>query len=366
VASANFASTAGGLRDALVGCGFEHFEAKGYVQQQSFEYGLYGVPPVPCSPKWAEPFRVPRLAVARDGQLELFDESSFLDEPLDLTKCDVGFTEDEFASSTPASRTETIDVNLAGRIYQKGGAEVREQLRLLEPEKGWSLAALVLWLDRNIRHPDITAVQSGLYLQRVVTGLLETRGVSLEQLARVKYALRDAAEARLRGYREKFRREAELQLFRGYGPEVQTVSDFDFDYHRTDYSPNSYYQGGIEFKKHYYNVVGELKPNTEEEQCAVYLDNLPSVQFWVRNLERRPESSFWLQTATDKFYPDFVAQLVDGRILVVEYKGEHLWSNDDSKEKRALGRLWAEKSGGKCLFVMPEGTKLQEIAALLP
>ena len=75
----------------------------------------------------------------------------------------------------------------------------------------------------------------------------------------------------------------------------------------------------------------------EEFDCAVFLDQLDAVKYWVRNLASRPDSSFWLQTSTDKFYPDFVALLTDGRILVVECKGEHLWSNDDSKEKRAVG-----------------------------
>ena len=57
--------------------------------------------------------------------------------------------------------------------------------------------------------------------------------------------------------------------------------------------------------------------------------------------------------------------LTDGRILVVEYKGEHLWSNDDSKEKRAVGELWAERSGGQCLFAMPKGTNWSAITAVL-
>lgn len=57
----------------------------------------------------------------------------------------------------------------------------------------------------------------------------------------------------------------------------------------------------------------------------------------------------------DKFYPDFVCKLKDGRLLVVEYKGADRWSNDDSKEKRRLGELWELKSCGKCLFVMPKG-----------
>jgi type III restriction enzyme len=50
-----------------------------------------------------------------------------------------------------------------------------------------------------------------------------------------------------------------------------------------------------------------------------------------------------------------VAKLKDGRILVVEYKGADRWSNDDSKEKLAVGELWADRSNGACLFVMPKG-----------
>ena len=62
----------------------------------------------------------------------------------------------------------------------------------------------------------------------------------------------------------------------------------------------------------------------------------------------------WLPTSTDLFYPDFVAELRDGRILVVEYKGEHIIDSKDTKEKRNLGELWEEKSQGKGLFIMAE------------
>ena len=67
----------------------------------------------------------------------------------------------------------------------------------------------------------------------------------------------------------------------------------------------------------------------------------------------------------NKCYPDIVCKLKDGRFLVVEYKGADRWSNDDSKEKRRLGELWALKSGGKCLFVMPKGAHLDDVALLL-
>jgi type III restriction enzyme len=73
------------------------------------------------------------------------------------------------------------------------------------------------------------------------------------------------------------------------------------------------------------------------------------VKYWVRNLERR-STSFWLQTSTDKFYPDFVVLLTDGRRLVVEYKGAPLLGSDDTKEKKEVGELWEARSKGTCLF----------------
>lgn len=103
-----------------------------------------------------------------------------------------------------------------------------------------------------------------------------------------------------------------------------------------------------------------MKGEGEEFNCAVFIDGLDKVEFWVRNLERKP-GAFWLPTSTDRFYPDFVARLKDGRLLVVEYKGGDRWSNDDSKEKRRIGELWAEKSGGTCIFTMPEGNNLGAI-----
>ena len=68
----------------------------------------------------------------------------------------------------------------------------------------------------------------------------------------------------------------------------------------------------------------------------------------------RHRASFWLPTATDKFYPDFVAQLEDGRLIVIEYKGAHIADNSDTAEKRAIGELWQRASNGKGVFVLVE------------
>ena len=73
----------------------------------------------------------------------------------------------------------------------------------------------------------------------------------------------------------------------------------------------------------------------------------------MRNVARH-RASFWLPTATDRFYPDFVAQLEDGRLLVVEYTGAHIAESSDTAEKRAIGELWQRTSNGTGVFVVVE------------
>ena len=37
---------------------------------------------------------------------------------------------------------------------------------------------------------------------------------------------------------------------------------------------------------------------------------------------------------------------------MVEYKGKDYATNDDSREKKLLGEVWASKSNGRALFLM--------------
>jgi len=137
------------------------------------------------------------------------------------------------------------------------------------------------------------------------------------------------------------------------------------------YEPSQIYAGGFQFKKHYFgSKPGELEEKTPngkiraEFKCAQYIDALDEVECWVRNLARK-STSFRLQTSTDWFYPDFVCLLKDGRVAAVEYKGGHIYSAEDAEEKRAVGAVWAARSGGRCLFIMPEDNDLSAIRSAL-
>jgi type III restriction enzyme len=140
---------------------------------------------------------------------------------------------------------------------------------------------------------------------------------------------------------------------------VDPVTAIDFS--QRLYEPAWFYEGSFKFKKHYYPPgPGELQASGEEYHCAVFLDGLPEVKFWVRNIARRP-GSFALQISTGVFYPDFVCQLQDGRVLVVEYKGRPWYEIEQSEEKRTIGRVWEGRSNGRCLFVMPNGPDLEAV-----
>jgi type III restriction enzyme len=99
------------------------------------------------------------------------------------------------------------------------------------------------------------------------------------------------------------------------------------------------------------SIAPRAEADGEEFDCALHISRLPQVDTWVRNTDRQ-KGSFWLQTSTDKFYPDFVARLTDGRILVVEYKGA-LNKEEDTREKEFVGQVWADASTKpRCMFVI--------------
>ena len=313
------------------------------------------------------PLRLPLLAIRVDdgsaqGTLELFEDTHFLEAQWRLAACDPALDEAAFPLTVRAAQAGEVDVADGGRVTIAFRDAVEQQLTLLEGEPGWTLAQLTVWLDAHIPHPDLTQGDVRLFLHRALEALQARTGATVAQLAREKYRLRRALEQRIAEHRKAQRGAAYLlSLFAdverrvpapGIVVEPSVAVAFD-DPER--YAFDAPYQGAYRFRKHVFPIVRDLKADGDEHTCAVRIDEHPHVARWVRNVPRRP-GSFWLQTATDRFYPDFVGELVDGRVFAVEYKSERDWSNDDSREKRLVGELWATASGGRCVFLMPRGT----------
>ncbi len=294
-------------------------------------------------------FRVPRLVVEVEGQRELFDgdtlaellEWRLLDYPADLSR----FAFDE------ATRAYTLDLEGQSFTLTPLGSA---QMEL--PGSELDAVGLVRWLDGRLHDPAITQGELRAWLLRAVEDALRKPGLSLAVLDRGRYVL----ARKLREEMDKARAAAAAKGYQEllFGSRTRVVADgtdeFAFRY-PPEYTPKSWCRTGYRFGKHYYRPgPGEMSGEGEEFECACELDGMEEVKFWVRNLagEHRAGSSFWLQTSTDRFYPDFVAALGDGRMFAVEYKGEAYLTNSDSREKEELGRLWADTSGGRAVFAM--------------
>lgn len=290
--------------------------------------------------------RIPMLAV-RDGSEHSLFEDQFLDTPWQLRSCDPALSEQEFTLPTGAGETALVDVNAAGKLEASFITEVQQQLALFERGPK-TVEELAVWLARSIKAIDITHSDMAVFLQGLVKSLMDVRSFTLEQLLASRFKLLDAATAKVQYHRISARvQEYQRFLLPDFATPVEATPAVAFEFPLTAYPANRIYEGTIKFQNHYYERPADM--NGEEAQCAAVIDSHPKVKYWVRNLVR-PDFAFWLQLPNGKFYPDFVAELTDGRYLVVEYKGEHLESNDDTAQKEAIGKLWEARSGGKCVF----------------
>lgn len=300
------------------------------------------------------PFLVPALTIRQGDIFEQFEETHFLDHPWKLATCNFLLTEDEYSTLRPAGQMGEINISEDGKLAASFVTNLQTQMQLFAGDTNWTVPMLVSWIDCSIFHIDIPMEDMGIFLTNLILTLIDTRKFSLEQLVFDKYRLKKAIENKINRHRLESRNRIYQMLLFDEQAEVAVKPEiyFSFPPDPRKYAFSKAYKGRYVFKKHYYPEIGDLEEKGEEFECAQFIDQMDETDFWVRNTARRPGQSFWLQTSTDKFYPDFICKLKDERVLVVEYKGGHLW-NDESKEKKALGELWAIRSNGFCLFVMP-------------
>ena len=302
------------------------------------------------------PFIVPLLAFRKQGELQLFSKEHFLDLPWRLDECDPSDIITRF-KIVDESQSGEIDVSEKGKVEIDFAKRVQGELAAVVQEPAWTLPRLANFIDSGIRHPDITKPSAILFITKAIETLIAS-GHDFHVLARNKHDLRRAMAqfiADLRGERETSNYSA---LFATNAEDFATHSDLSMIFDEQSYAFNQPYAGARKFNKHYTPLIGDLKPTGEEFDCAAYLDSMDEVRFWIRNVEGK-KTSFWLQLPHQKFFPDFVAMLTDGRILVVEYKGGHLYEGES--DKRHIGAVWADASGGQCLFCMPTERKFDLI-----
>ena len=304
-----------------------------------------------------EAFAVPRLMSEVQQELELADTDVFM-ESHDWSLADHPFRPDESAFEIrETAHGFEIDVDGDRVVYRQTGAGA--QFMLDVDVEGWTPQSLVLWLDREVRAIDIDQGDLIAWLSGFVNHLTAACGLPDAALMRARFLLARKAKGRIAAIRRAER--AKVYQQRLFAPEARPRVSFDhaFAFRAGMYADERCYRGRWRPNRHFLGADAvpafDGADDGEEVRCAQALDALPGVTFWIRNVARHPES-FRLPLAEGWFYPDFVARLADGRILVVEYKGAHLAEGADTAEKRAVGELWERESGGRGLFLVAEKT----------
>jgi type III restriction enzyme len=284
-----------------------------------------------------------------DGEWEMVDEEWFFGEGgWSLLDFPPQLTEGEFSIKREANQYE---IDLKGKKITERFVGAQMALDLSDVATMTDLQ-LSRWFDKRLRRPDVRQEEMLEFIRRTIDYLLSQRQIPLRDLILARFPLEKALRQKINAYREQALSHGYQQTLFAPDAPVQTTYNYAFTFDHDDYPAHWSYSGSYQFNKHYYPRVGELKDSGEEFECARALDQQKQVAYWVRNLEKQPDFSFWLPLANGRFYPDFVAKLKDGRILVLEYKGEHLLNAPDTKEKQNIGELWEEKSDGKALFLM--------------
>lgn len=209
-------------------------------------------------------------------------------------------------------------------------------------------------------------VEKRHWLSEIVADLEANHVMTCEQMVLARYQIKQRLEWHLAEALGKARNAAYQQTFglkRCYKLELDLPGGFSFD--ENLYAGNSdVYKGSWRFGKHYLGTYAipkfdGKKPFGEGEEfdCAKLLDMSPKVLYWLRNKDSDP-SSFRLPMGgkTDWFYPDFVGELVDGRLFALEYKGALTGQTDDAVEKTAIGKLWAGQEPSKYVYATIYGS----------
>lgn len=316
-----------------------------------------------------ERLRVPQLALWQQGELQLFDDPEALDYPWELSGYAAAPTVDDIRALGAASKVAEggeIDIGDDGKIKVNFLPGLQRDLGLSYQPEHWDETRLAAWLCRNLPEPSVTHASKRAFVAAWLRTLLERDGFNLARANQLKFTVRGLLQDTIRRLRRDAVGRAYQQTLFGEGRKerVATSDAFAFEFHPQAYAPSRDYDGRFgqwDFRKHFYGRIGDFD-SKEEFECAVQLDMLAQtgrIKYWVRNLVNKPGCAFFLQKATGRFWPDFVCELPDGKILVVEYKGAQGWT--DAEDDRQIGGLWAELSDGKCRFVMVRDRQWQQI-----
>lgn len=273
-----------------------------------------------------EGLTVPLMAVTADGGArELRYRQDLLGDDFNISDLDARLDHLNRADAE-AGRLDLRDDQAFGWEMSEASEYGGDGLVAEDPED------LMRWLLKKIgRYEEVADKDLLNYVRRVVQGLAE--GHALADLHRAKYQIRDQIKQKLDSHYEAW-----TGARYGYLKKDGTLTAYDSVAYRVPPEirlPTS--QCLTSYRRSVFEYPGKL--NDEEADLANKLDRLDNLMYWYRNLDK---DGFALQGYWKaRFNPDFVAFTETGKTAVLEYKGENLVTNEDTKYKEGLGEDWA-------------------------
>jgi superfamily II DNA or RNA helicase len=280
--------------------------------------------------KIKEDFAVPLMAL--DNEDLLFED--LIGEDFELHKQDVKL---DFQVHYDNDGRAIIDIKEGDKWVR----EAQQILKVTYKDKNCSKKELIQWLDKKLRFTMLDKEDKIKFLEKVIDGI---KGHTIQDLSVNRYVLAEQLSGTInlilveysKKRFDKFLKEGQIKVkeFENF-PEKITLSE----------------ELPQEFNKNYYSKIDKLNKEEERFVGRLDLDSLPNIKFWIRNREKK--DPFYLQGwQKNKFYPDFIAVTTKGNILALEWKGEDRVSNEDTKYKEEVAKVWEQLGKEKLHFFL--------------
>lgn len=294
-------------------------------------------------------FEVPQLSIKFGDRVVPVENDLLVDEGF-WNPADSAGTLDTLIFDT---RTQIWEIDIGEKKVKMNMVQEPQAEYLSGLTGDWEEADLLVWLEGKVVQNNVRQETMVEWIAQAITPL-KHKGYSLGQLVRGRFIIARRLLVLLDEARTKRGNQAHRRLFDLEEVVVDPAVVFQFS--NLAYPMRSPCPAPQEWPKHYYEVPGDLpfrRQNgdlAEEYRCATAIERNPDVEVWVRNLAH--PTQFRFPTATGSTYPDFIAKLKDGRIFVIEYKGDDRYDHPKNQAKRAVGELWARKYPNG-IYLMP-------------
>ena len=300
---------------------------------------------------------LPKLLINDDGDILEFEEGIILDY-IDISDEDLidnaTLNIDEFSINANEHlviidiennkvRNKEIDTDTPSLFEEEENDEMtkimhKHNIEIINPELTAKLSNTISRIIINENRDILNLLDSKQlkeFISLIVGRLTKREDIDLHLLDGKKYQLKRAILIKLKDLIITSKEQSFKKLF---DKNSFLVNDEDtFIFTPNNYIPNPDNRSG-NFKKHKYEGVHKFD-SQEEYNVALYIDKMPNVTTWIRNIDKDSINSFWLQTATGKFYPDFIIEFDNGKTVVAEYKGK-VYIPEYVITKKPIGDAW--------------------------